>query len=145
MERTIDRGQEEELLAANETFYRAFRERNMEAMASIWARECSIACMHPGMDPLFGREDVLKSWREFFSHDDAPRIHCVGATAHMMKEDSYVTCLEGAAGSPPSLVATNVFTKENGIWRLANHHAGPLASRSKRETIAEAAEPHTLN
>ena len=33
-----------------------------------------------------------------------------------------------------TLVATNVFAREDGVWRLIHHHAGPL--------FVHAAEPH---
>jgi len=54
---------EREVLEANAAFYAAFEQRDPEAMDALWAREAPVACLHPGWEPLFGREAVVGSWR----------------------------------------------------------------------------------
>jgi ketosteroid isomerase-like protein len=136
---------EDEVRESNATFYRAFRDRNLDAMHAIWSGEHEIVCIHPGMDPLLGRDAVLDSWRGILGHDEAPRIQCTDVRVQVVGTVAYVTCLEGTAGDPPSLVATNLFVREDGTWRMMLHHAGPLSSRARREPLGETPDPTTLN
>ena len=53
--------QNEDVLAANEAFYDAFAAGDMEAMSAIWAKEADVTCLHPGWNPIFGRQEVLDS------------------------------------------------------------------------------------
>ena len=41
-------GEEARLIAANEVFYRAFRDMDMEAMEAVWSKAEDIAVIHPG-------------------------------------------------------------------------------------------------
>jgi ketosteroid isomerase-like protein len=140
---------EREVLAANEAFYRAFRERNLTAMAALWAKGAPVACMHPGMTALTGREAVLRSFRGIMAHPDAPTLHCSGAKAHVLGTSAYVTCLEGGERQEPRLVSTNVFTLEDGRWRLVHHQSGPLSPQTARRSSPpprrEPGDPHRLN
>lgn len=119
---------EEAIRAANEAFYRAFRERDFAAMESIWATEVSVACIHPGMAPMSGRHEVMASWRGILSHSGAPTLWCSAVKVHVLGTSALVTCLEGEKKGLPRLVATNVFTMENGYWRLSHHHGAALLS-----------------
>lgn len=136
---------DDEVRASNEAFYRAFRERDADAMESIWAKRASVACMHPGMDVLLGREAVMKSWRGILSHRDAPRIQCARVEVHVLGDSAYVTCLEGTAGERPTLIATNVFTREDGLWRMVHHQAAPLSVRIEHDPLEEPPDRRTLN
>ena len=40
------------VLFANEAFYRAFADRDMDAMAALWAADGPVACIHPGWPAL---------------------------------------------------------------------------------------------
>ncbi len=115
-----------EVLDANTAFYRAFSERDVAAMDALWARHAPVACVHPGWDALRGREDVMQSWSAILSGDDAPEIGCSHAFAQVLGDTALVICREHVAGG--ALVATNVFVREGGAWRLVHHQASPLAS-----------------
>ncbi len=125
---------ERDVLAANEAFYRAFRERNLAAMEQLWSRDAPIAVLHPGMAAIRGRADVMASWRGILGHPDAPHIAPSDAVAHVLGTSAFVTCFEGTPGQSPRLVATNVFLSEDGHWRMVLHQAGPLnADASRRQ------------
>jgi ketosteroid isomerase-like protein len=113
-------------LAANRAFYRAFAERDADAMAQIWAREHLIACIHPGRGPLLGRDAVIASWRAILDSPESPEIHFSDETAVVLGDVSWITCIERIG--PARIAATNVFVLERGAWRLVHHHAGPMAS-----------------
>jgi hypothetical protein len=51
---------EHEVLAANERFYRAFSEGDLESMSALWAQHAPVACLHPGQPVLLGRDAVLR-------------------------------------------------------------------------------------
>lgn len=113
------------VLAANEAFYRAFNERDMAAMAELWASETPVACTHPGWPVLTGRDDVLASWRGILENPAAPAVEIHDALVHRVGDAALVFCRELIDGN--ALEATNVFVYEGGAWRIAHHHAGPVA------------------
>ncbi len=114
-----------EVLEANEAFYRAFAARDLDAMAGLWAESHPVACAHPGWDVLDGREEVLDSWRGILRSEAAPDVSCSHAQARVLGEAAFVTCHEVMAGG--RLVATNVFVREGGRWRMVHHQASPIA------------------
>ncbi len=52
----------EAVLAANESFYQAFNQKDPESMARIWAQSAECTCIHPGWNVISGREKVIQSW-----------------------------------------------------------------------------------
>jgi ketosteroid isomerase-like protein len=119
-----------EVLEANEAFYRAFAQRDVEAMDALWSHRSPVACIHPGWDSLHGRVEVLGSFRAILGAGSSPRVRCTVAAAHVIGEAAFVTCHELVEGA--RLVATNVFTREDGAWRVVHHHASPLAPGQAR-------------
>jgi ketosteroid isomerase-like protein len=110
----------EAILAANEAFYRAFRDGDRDAMDAVWARHAEVACIHPGAAPLSGREDVIDSWNDILG--GPPPIQCVRPQAYQLGDTAFVICGERVPGGV--LVATNTFVREDGAWRMVHHHAG---------------------
>ena len=114
------------VLSANEGFYEAFSDRDLERMDGLWARERPVTCIHPGWSMLVGRERVMASWRAILESNDV-QLECSGARAFVAGESAYVVCYEAARGQQPFLIATNVFASEDCGWRMVHHHAGQLA------------------
>ncbi len=119
-----------DVLEANSAFYAAFAARDVEAMDALWARQAPVACAHPGWDALRGRDEVMESWRAILL-GGAPQIACTRASAQVLGDVAYVVCHEQVAGG--LLVATNVFVREDGEWRICHHHAGALARAPAEE------------
>ena len=115
----------EDVLVANEAFYRAFNQKDPAAMDAIWARSVEVGCIHPGWNVLRGRDPVMESWRGILSNPVQPKIVTGGATVTVLGDVAIVLCRELVAGSP--LAATNVFVLEEGIWRLVHHQSGPVS------------------
>jgi len=61
---------ERTLAEANAEIYRAFRTGDMAAMATLWADDENILCIHPGHATLSGRAAVQESWFDILA---APR------------------------------------------------------------------------
>ena len=122
---------EREVLEANAAFYAAFAQRDADAMDALWARGVPVACLHPGWEPLSGREEVVSSWRRILLGGGAPPdIRCEDASVHVAGDAAWVVCAEIVPGG--SLAATNVFVRERGAWRMAHHHASPLPRPAPR-------------
>jgi ketosteroid isomerase-like protein len=111
------------VLFANEAFYRAFADRDVAAMAALWAESAPVLCIHPGWPPVHGRDAVLASWARILRHPQAPDIACVAPRAHVLGPVALVVCHEALQGQ--ALVATNLFRREAGAWRLFHHQASP--------------------
>jgi ketosteroid isomerase-like protein len=117
---------ESEVLAANQAFYDAFARGDLTGVDALWARRAPVACIHPGWDALHGRDEVMASWRSIL-HGSGPPVRCVRPIASVLGECAFVVCGENIQGA--ELVATNVFVREDGVWKLVHHHAGPVQRR----------------
>lgn len=122
------------VLFANEAFYRAFADRDEDAMIALWSETAPVACLHPGWEPLFGLEDVLSSWLAIIRNPESPAILCHDAHAHVLGDAAFVICFEEIGGS--FLAATNIFVQEGRVWKMVHHQAGPTATRPHFEPDA---------
>lgn len=121
----------EMVLFANEAFYRAFADRDVQAMEAVWSESAPCACVHPGWGPLSGREEVLESWAAIIANPESPDIRCHNAVAHIYDGTAFVICYEEIAGQ--YLVATNVFVREGSLWKMVHHQAGPTATEPEKD------------
>ncbi len=110
------------VLFANDVFYLAFANQDLEAMEGIWAREIPVTCIHPGWDPLSGREEVMESWESILNNPTATHITCKNPTVRVFGEFACVICHEVL--DQGFLVATNLFVQEDGQWKMIHHQAG---------------------
>ena len=117
------RAETEALLRANREFYRAFAGGDFVAMDRIWADHQVVLCIHPGWELLRGRDRVMASWRGILRRPMPVRAR--DEAAELLGEVGVVTCVEVLPQG--ELVATNVFVRELGRWRLLHHHAGFIA------------------
>lgn len=122
-----------EVLATNTAFYEAFSRGDLTAIDDLWARRAPVACVHPGWDALHGRDEVMASWRSIIE-SGAPTVKCTRPSAYVLGESAYVVCGESIGDA--ELVATNLFVREDGAWRLVFHQAGPVHRRVERRSRA---------
>jgi len=120
------------VIFSNDTFYAAFSGKDMKAMANVWWHGETISCIHPGWPPLFGRKNVLASWRAILSSENSPDIQSQNAVAHLFNDTAYVVCHE-IVGTH-ALLATNVFTLDSGRWHMVHHQGGASAPLPREET-----------
>lgn len=132
--------EEAAVLAANSAFYEAFATRDILAMDMLWARNASVACIHPGWDVLHGRSRVMASWRAILEGPSPPSVRATREAAHVFGGAAFVTCIEVLPNA--KLIATNVFTHEDGAWKLVHHQAGPVAERFN---VDDSPPPEALN
>lgn len=115
------------VIQANEAFYEAFRSRDVEAMRALWSSRQLVACIHPGWQILYGREEVMASWDAILAGDRSPRVECDDARAFVYGDAAFVTCTEKLPET--ELVATNVFAREGDVWKMVHHQAAPFQRR----------------
>jgi ketosteroid isomerase-like protein len=115
---------EQSVLDTNAAFYAAFAGRDMAALDELWSRHLAVTCIHPGWNVLSGRDAVIESWDAILSNPEQPRIVAGGAQVTLLGDSAIVICRELVSGNP--LAATNIFVREDGKWRLAHHHSGPV-------------------
>lgn len=117
------------VLFANEAFYAAFAARDVAALEALWSHRADVSCIHPGWGPLVGRDAVMESWRDIVTGRQPPKITCHGARAAVLGSVAYVICFERVGEG--TLIATNIFSREDGAWKMVHHQAGacpPLAT-----------------
>ena len=127
---------EKELVETNASFYEAFRTRDLKRMDELWAREHAVAVIHPGWPALYGRSAVLESWSDILRGPSPPDISCFQPVPHVMGDVGFVICREKLPDG--NLIATNVFAREGGVWKLVHHQAGPtppLQDEAEREVL----------
>lgn len=110
-------------LFANDAFYTAFATKDPDAMAVVWSESAAVTCLHPGWPPLGGRDAVLKSWTAILTAENAPDVECRAPEAFVTGEVARVICFEMI--SDVSLIATNMFVRESGGWKMVHHQSGP--------------------
>jgi hypothetical protein len=117
------------VLAANLEFYRAFGTCDYPAMNALWARSAPVQCIHPGWPAIMGREPVMRSWRNLLTSPEPTRVACHDDQAILYEDFALVICEEELSAG--NLVATNMFVKEDGRWRMVQHQASPLIGRAQ--------------
>ena len=85
------------VLFVNQSFYEAFRSRDIDTMDELWARETAVACIHPGWRALTTRDAVMESWRDILASDGVSDVSCRGAKAFMSGENAFVICYSSEA------------------------------------------------
>ena len=112
---------EDAVLAANKDFYRAFAAGDVAAMETLWSPRVDVSCIHPGWQALVDRVAVMKSWQAILA--SPPAVRCLGARVFLEGKRAYVICYETVGDG--MLVATNIFSLEDEVWRMIHHQAGP--------------------
>lgn len=135
-----------DVLKANERFYEAIENADMDLMREVWipvGEGGAAHCVHPGQSAVHGVSQILRSWAvvlsrmtylQFFLTD--VRVALVGAVA-------VVTCVENVLSNLPGepadsagfggshYEAVNVFRRSEtdggtGEWRLLAHSSAPV-------------------
>ena len=68
----------------------------------------------------------MESWRGILDQVEMPPIFCADPVGVLIADTGYVICFESVAQT--SLVATNLFVREEGVWKMYHHHSGPTAA-----------------
>jgi len=128
--------------SVNAAFYAAFEARDLDAMASVWEHSDRVTVTHPGWPTLRGWARVLGSWDAIFSGTPYIQFVLTDEQVQVVGDAAWVTLDENilqATGSPDgggadteelsgsSVAALNVFSREDGSWRMVAHHGSPVS------------------
>mmetsp|Transcript_40953 Transcript_40953/g.68573 ORF Transcript_40953/g.68573 Transcript_40953/m.68573 type:complete len:111 (+) Transcript_40953:46-378(+) len=108
-------------------------------MRRVWGRGNHVQCIHPGNQCLKGHEEVLRGWEQVLqggapADTTGAKIPIVFSKVEVYATDTmaFVTCLEVVTPPGPpkpqrlaGLIATNVFEKQDGEWKIIHHQASP--------------------
>ena len=111
---------------ANEAFYRAFADKDPDAMEKLWSDTVPVCCLHPGWGPVFDRDAIVKSWAAILKNPESPEIRCQEPKVQIYGDVASVICFEELPGG--TLIATNVFHREGNLWKIIHHQAGPTSA-----------------
>lgn len=120
------------LLEANAAFYAAFEQRDITAMASLWASSEDVVVVHPGWAPLYGPGDVHASWARILLGPDRYQFVLSGLRFVIRGDVGLVWVTEGILNSEigGADAALNVFVRDPIApygWRMLAHHAAWIA------------------
>lgn len=124
------------LLAAHRCFYDALEDGDLDAVAELWKPGEDTVCVHPGFGQLRGTATILRSFAllmaqasyvQYVLTDEVVDLHgdtaVLGCTENIMVAEHD----EPAHGFDSSrAVATSVFLRVQGTWRMVVHHASAL-------------------
>jgi len=165
------------VLEANWRFYKAFSEKDYDAMEALWLHDASALCIHPSHAPLLGANDVLKSFSQMFASGNKNfqrnkmeptniRLSVKGTTAIITCDEEVYTKrfvrgrkrIESSKRNGDSenatkngmelvnrLIATNIFRKVSGKWKMVYHHSSWHAESdaAKNALNAQISSPST--
>ncbi|HYF57429.1 MAG TPA: SgcJ/EcaC family oxidoreductase [Burkholderiaceae bacterium] len=115
--------------AAERAFYAAMADGDLERMMALWADDDAAVCNHPGGPRLIGRHAIEEAFREIFSSGGV-RIATAAVQAWRNADVAVHSLIEriaveGRGGTEVvEVVATNVYVRGRGGWRILVHHAG---------------------
>jgi ketosteroid isomerase-like protein len=123
-----------EVAKANEEFYAAFEALDIDRMEACWLHDEEVRCIHPGWDAMCGWAQVRRSWAAIFANSAYIQFFLTDVRVHVDADTAWVTCAEnilaGGAGAPEiqdaKVLATNVFRRADGRWRMVLHHGSPV-------------------
>lgn len=129
----------EEVLRASEQFYAAANQvvrGDAEDMLALWSRSAQATYLDPGGHTQQAWEALRAYWERAAELNQQPRDTVTARAevlaAHTGGDLGYVVTLEHlelrhAGDAPRRMVAraTNVYQREDGVWKLLHRHAEP--------------------
>lgn len=136
----------EAITELNAELYSAVETGDMDRLAGVWIEDpysASVTCIHPGWPPLRGRDEVLRSFAVIMANTAYIQFFLTDVHVEVTGDMAVLTCAENiltsvgedddAASSRLAggrVVATNVFRRTSGGWRLWLHHGSPVIAPS---------------
>ncbi len=127
-----------EVAETNTALYEAFETADVDRMQRVWddADPDAVVCVHPGWPMLRGRDTVLRSWAAVMAGTDYIQFFLTDVRVSVLGDTAIVTCQENVltevterGDGNAAVVATNVFVRRPGGWRVQVHHGSPVLGR----------------
>jgi len=116
------------VIAAQQRFYDAHENRDIDAMDQVWEHSGAVACTHPGWPTLHGWNAVRESWRQIFVGPGRNQFICTNISVRVEGDVAWSTLDENLVqgASTGTVAATNVFVRRGDAWKMVNHHGSPV-------------------
>ncbi|HEX3705471.1 MAG TPA: nuclear transport factor 2 family protein [Mycobacteriales bacterium] len=128
----------DDVVAANAELYAAIEAGDADRIAAMWDDADDVVCVHPGWPVVVGRSRVLRSWAVILANTAYIQFFATGSDIAVNGDVALVSCEYGVLarsdegdtgfGESARVVASNVFRRRDGGWRLWSHHASPILS-----------------
>ena len=123
---------------AENAFYTAFANTDLEGMMAVWLESEALICIHPVGGKITGQKAVRASWGEVFRGSAGLRFRLAEVSRtqdallaiHVLHE--YIT-VPGENVERQPMVATNIYQLTQDGWRMILHHASPVAVQKQAE------------
>ncbi len=119
------------VIAANDAFYAAFEERDLDAMSKAWEHSDRVICTHPGWATLQGWGRVAASFFALFQNAQRLQFILTNEAAEVVGDVGWVTVDENIldTANATTVAALNLFTRdEDGEWLMVAHHASAVSA-----------------
>jgi len=130
---------------ANTTFYETMERGDFEQLSGLWLND-DISCIHPGWPVLSGRGEVLRSYALIMANTEYIQFFLTDVRVSLAGDTALVTCTENILSGGPAeesgelgplvgqlVVATNVFRRTSGGWKIWSHHGSPVLTETDTE------------
>jgi ketosteroid isomerase-like protein len=119
----------EQVLAANQAFYDAHEERDLDAMRAVWEHSDRVVCIHPGWPILRTWRHVEESWRRILAGPGRNQFILTNQAVAIDGDLAWATLDENLVdrSGTGTVAATNLFARTEGRWLLVVHHGSPVA------------------
>ena len=121
----------DDAIAANQAFYDAHEQRDLDAMSAVWSHGDDVVCIHPGWPILRTWRMVEQSWRQIFA---GPGRNQFIITNHAVAGDDDVVwmtldenLMQGEVAG--TVAATNVFVRTDDGWKMVLHQGSPVMTQ----------------
>lgn len=122
---------------AEDAFYHAFAQCNLNAMMQVWLDAPHSECIHPGSARLQGIAAIRYSWEQIFAageqlHFQIVRHNCTqtaNLAIHSISEQ--IQSKDSQASIIAEVNATNIYELTADGWRIVLHHASPARAREQ--------------
>jgi ketosteroid isomerase-like protein len=126
----------EQVEQANEGFYRALEDGDLDEMSEVWLHEDWVKCVHPGWDLIIGWHEIYQSWEKIFRAPAGMRVSATNVEIKIEGDFALVSCNENIAlfldgtSAPVTArtTATNLFQRIGDRWRMIHHHASQVSN-----------------
>ena len=131
----------EEVTAVNQRYYAALEAGDLDAMEALWLEgpaAGSVSAIYPGSPAVHGRREVLRTFAVLMANTSYIQFILTDLHVAVAGDTAFVSCTEnvltpgnksGAVFAAGRAVATKVFLRSHGEWRLWQHHASPVVER----------------
>lgn len=133
---------------AEDAFYRAIEQADLNTMMSVWSDDDASVCIHPGAPRLEGRDQIEESWQEIF--ESGPNME-FSVSDERITQDSHLAIHlvreEIAIGGElvSVMLSTNIYHLAAGGWRMMLHHSSPEPDLYLDELDMPGEEPLVLH